>query len=313
MRERRTMGGSQHPWHPRLVAYACDCFCVPKRWVGKEHVSRAPCAPCAQGSTALSVGRRRSARIAHAVERAAPRRRSPIKTIKRELADVLKKAKRRDVDWVFIDTPANVSPSVVDAIRAARLAIIPCRPGLLDIDAVQETIDFCRQLDTPYVVVLNGAPPRRSGVESPVVTAARECLVELKVPVWGGQITHRVSFSLAVSRGEGVQEQDLDQSSSMEIARLWQAMEKSSTSSKAHASVRDAPGGCLAVRILLRRQRVKFPIASGLRGAVIASEAKQSTAWQRLDCFVAPLLAMTSNPRTTSGSLSRTDRSRRRS
>src|ERR1700733_16242872 len=50
----------------------------------------------------------------------------PIKTIKRELADVLKKAKRRDVDWVFIDTPANVSPSVVDAIRAARLAIIPC-------------------------------------------------------------------------------------------------------------------------------------------------------------------------------------------
>src|SRR6478752_2834119 len=54
----------------------------------------------------------------------------PIKTVKRELADVLKKAKRRDVDWVFIDTPANVSASVVDAIRAARLVIIPCRPGL---------------------------------------------------------------------------------------------------------------------------------------------------------------------------------------
>jgi chromosome partitioning protein len=151
----------------------------------------------------------------------------PIKTIKRELVDVLKKAKRRDIDWVFIDTPANVSASVVDAIRAARLAIIPCRPGLLDIDAVQETIDFCRRLDTPYAVVLNGAPPRRAGVESPVVTAARDCLAELKVPVWGGQITHRVSFSLAVSRGEGVQEQDLDQSSCAEIARLWHAIEKS--------------------------------------------------------------------------------------
>ncbi len=151
----------------------------------------------------------------------------PIKTIKRELDDVLKKAKRRGVDWVFIDTPANVSASVVDAIRAARLAIIPCRAGLLDIDAVQETIDFCRRLDTPYAVVLNGAPPRRVGVESPVVTAARECLAELKVPVWGGQVTHRVSFSLAVSRGEGVQEQDLDQGSCAEIARLWQAIEKS--------------------------------------------------------------------------------------
>ena len=151
----------------------------------------------------------------------------PIKTVKRELADVLKKAKRRDVDWVFIDTPANVSASVVDAIRAARLVIIPCRPGLLDIDAVQETIDFSRRLGTPYAVVLNGAPPRRGDVESPVVTAARECLAELNVPVWGGQITRRVSFSLAVSRGEGVQEQDLDVSSCAEIGRLWQAIEKS--------------------------------------------------------------------------------------
>ena len=151
----------------------------------------------------------------------------PIKTVKRELADVLKKAKRRHVDWVFIDTPANVSASVVDAIRAARLVIIPCRPGLLDIDAVQETIDFSRRLGTPYAVVLNGAPPKREDAESPVVTAARECLAELNVPVWGGQITHRVSFSLAVSRGEGVQEQDLDVSSCAEIARLWQAIEKS--------------------------------------------------------------------------------------
>jgi cellulose biosynthesis protein BcsQ len=151
----------------------------------------------------------------------------PIKTVKRELADVLKKAKRRDVDWVFIDTPANVSASVVDAICAARLVIIPCRPGLLDIDAVQETIDFSRRLGTPYAVVLNGAPPKREDAESPVVTAARECLAELNVPVWGGQITYRVSFSLAVSRGEGVQEQDLDVSSCAEIARLWQAIEKS--------------------------------------------------------------------------------------
>jgi len=151
----------------------------------------------------------------------------PIKRVKRELADVLKKAKRRDMDWVFIDTPANVSSTVVDAIHAARLAIIPCRPGLLDIDAVQETIDFCRRLGTPYAVVLNGAPPKRENIESPVVTAARECLAELNVPVWGGQITHRVSYSLAVSRGEGVQEQALDPSSCAEIARLWQAIEKS--------------------------------------------------------------------------------------
>jgi hypothetical protein len=88
----------------------------------------------------------------------------PIKAVKRELADVLKKAKRRDVDWVFIDTPANVSASVVAAIQAARLVIVPCRAGLLDIEAVQETIDFSRRLGTPYALVLNGAAARGCGV-----------------------------------------------------------------------------------------------------------------------------------------------------
>ena len=92
---------------------------------------------------------------------------------------------------------------------------------------MQETIDFSRRLGTPYAVVLNGAPPKRENIESPVVTAARQCLAELNVPVWGGQITHRVSYSLAVSRGEGVQEQGLDAGSCGEIARLWQAIEKS--------------------------------------------------------------------------------------
>ena len=87
----------------------------------------------------------------------------PIKTVKRELADVLKKAKRRDVDWVFIDTPANVSASVVDAIRAARLVIIPCRPGLLDIDAVQETIDFSAGWERP---MRSFSTARRPGVET---------------------------------------------------------------------------------------------------------------------------------------------------
>jgi cellulose biosynthesis protein BcsQ len=86
----------------------------------------------------------------------------PIKAVKRELADVLKKAKRRDVDWVFIDTPATVSASVVDAIHAARLVIIPCRPGLLDIDAVlclgvgYERFGACRAgaMTTSFMVAL---------------------------------------------------------------------------------------------------------------------------------------------------------------
>ena len=63
----------------------------------------------------------------------------PLKTVKRGITHIVEKAKRSDVEWVFIDTPPNTSVSVIEAIEAATLVIIPCRPGLFDIDAVQET------------------------------------------------------------------------------------------------------------------------------------------------------------------------------
>lgn len=151
----------------------------------------------------------------------------PIKTVKRRIPDLLKKAKRHGVEWVFIDTPANVSACVVEAMEAATLVIVPCRPGLFDIDAVQETIALARQARTPYAVVLNAAAPKRGEVESPAVASARACLTRLGVPVWSGQITHRASFSLSLARGEGVRDCDVDRGSTAEISRLWLAIEKS--------------------------------------------------------------------------------------
>jgi chromosome partitioning protein len=151
----------------------------------------------------------------------------PLKTVKRDIAHIVKKAKRNGAEWIFIDTPPNNSVSVIEAIEAATLVIIPCRPGLFDIDAVQETIAFSRQVRTPYAVVFNAAPPRRHETEAPAVTLARRCLAQLKVPVWGGQITHRASFSLALSEAEGVKGYDSDPGSTAEISGLWSAIEKS--------------------------------------------------------------------------------------
>ena len=117
--------------------------------------------------------------------------------------------------------------SVIEAIEAATLVIIPCRPGLFDIDAVQETIALARQAPTPYAVVFNAAPPKRQGIESPAVSLARRCLAQLEVPVWGGQVSHRASYSLALTEGEDVMGYDRDPCSIAEISGLWSAIEKS--------------------------------------------------------------------------------------
>jgi chromosome partitioning protein len=150
-----------------------------------------------------------------------------LKSVKRDIAHTVKKAGRVGYDWVFIDTPSNSSVSVIDAIEAATLVVIPCRPGLFDIDAVQETIAFAQRVRTPYAVVFNGAPPKRQDVEAPAVTSARKWLAQMEVPVWGGQITHRASLSLALGEGEGAKGYDSDPCSNDEIARLWSAIEKS--------------------------------------------------------------------------------------
>jgi chromosome partitioning protein len=148
----------------------------------------------------------------------------PLKIVKRGIGEIIKKAKKSNVEWILVDTPSNGSASVVDAIEAATLVVIPCRPGLFDIDAVQQTIAFAQQARTPYAVVLNAAPPKRHGTEAPAVAAARHCLGRLDVPVWGGQITHRAAYSLALTDGEGVTD---DPYSAAEISALWSAIEKS--------------------------------------------------------------------------------------
>jgi chromosome partitioning protein len=151
----------------------------------------------------------------------------PLKIVQRGIADTVRAAKRNGVDWVFIDTAPNMSASVTAAIRAATLVIVPCRPGLFDIEAVKETIEFARQSRKPYAVVINAAPPKRQESESPAVTQARESLVKLHIPVWGGQITQRTNFSAALTEGEGAKEYDAASTAAAEIGRLWLAIEKS--------------------------------------------------------------------------------------
>src|SRR5882757_9945937 len=136
----------------------------------------------------------------------------PLKAGTRGIADIVKQAKQDGVEWVLFDT-----------------------------DAVKETIDFSRQLRKPYAVVINAAPPRREEQESPLVTQARERLAEMRVPVWGGQITNRANFILALGEGEGAKEFAAESLASAEIARLWSAIDKSVKAIHGHG----AAGGAM--------------------------------------------------------------------
>lgn len=163
-----------------------------------------------------------------------------IKTATRSVTEIIARARRDGYEWVFIDTPPNTSAVIEDAIRNATMVVIPARPGVFDIHAVEETIANCRSQRKPYAVVMNGAPARRDDVESPLVTIARESLAKLKAPVWGGQITNRANYVLALSHGEGAREYDPDSRAASEVGRLWQAIERSVKAIRGSASASGA-------------------------------------------------------------------------
>ncbi|RED37957.1 cellulose biosynthesis protein BcsQ [Rhodopseudomonas thermotolerans] len=151
----------------------------------------------------------------------------PLRTATRSISDIVAAAKRDGVEWVFVDTPPNLSAVVDDAIRNATMVIIPARPGVFDVNAVQDTIQTCRSHRKPYAVVLNGAPALRDEVESRIVTIARDALAKFRAPVWGGQITNRADLLMALGEGQGAREYAAEGRAAYEISRLWAAIERS--------------------------------------------------------------------------------------
>jgi chromosome partitioning protein len=159
-----------------------------------------------------------------------------LKVANRSVTELIAAAKRDGIEWVFIDTPPNTSSVVEDAIKNATMVIIPARPGVFDVDAVQSTIQSCRAARKPYAVVINGAPARRDEVENRIVAMAREALAIFKAPVWSGQISNRADLLLALGEGEGVREYAADGRGASEITKLWAAIERSVKAIRGNAS-----------------------------------------------------------------------------
>ena len=151
----------------------------------------------------------------------------PLRKASRGIEHVIAAANEMGFQWVFIDTPPQMTGIVGDAIRAATLVIIPARPSVFDLDAVKETIAFARVRRKPFAVVINGAPAIREGQESPLCTSARQSLEALRAPVWFGQITHRTTYQLALADGQGAREFDEESQAASEIDRLFASIDRS--------------------------------------------------------------------------------------
>ena len=76
----------------------------------------------------------------------------------RRLSEALKAAEAEDFDLSIIDTPPTVGPQAYTAAQACDLILIPCRPSLIDLDAIRRTAQLVKSAGVPAFVVFNAAP-----------------------------------------------------------------------------------------------------------------------------------------------------------
>ena len=129
----------------------------------------------------------------------------PIKTAVNSIGGIVATAKRDGIEWVLVDTPPNLSAVVDNSIRNATMVIIPARPGVFDVNAVQETVPRCvERRASPMRWCSMGRQREGTTPSLRIVTIAREALAKFRAPVWGGQITNRADLLMALGQGEGV-------------------------------------------------------------------------------------------------------------
>lgn len=118
------------------------------------------------------------------------------------LAQEIENARSAGVEVLILDTAPHSDRVAVDAARAADLVIVPCKPNILDIEAIGNTIGLVKTTQTPLFVVLNGVAPVGSEADE-AEAAIKEAFT---VPVCPARLTNRVAFARSLVNGQTADE-----------------------------------------------------------------------------------------------------------
>lgn len=133
------------------------------------------------------------------------------------LTKLLAQAQAAEADLVLIDTPPTDSAEARLAARNADLVLIPSRPDLWDVLAIETTWGMTRDEKKPAWVVLNACPPASPGMTKDALTT----LASTRVEVSPQRINLRVAFGYAKNDGRGVAEYEPDGKAAEEMNSLF--------------------------------------------------------------------------------------------
>jgi chromosome partitioning protein len=126
-------------------------------------------------------------------------------------------------DLVVVDTAPQADRAAAQAAQIADMVITPVQPSIVDLDAVDATIDVCKLAKVPVLFVLNRVPAQGIEVEG-TEAAIRKRGMEVASVRWG----ERKAFKYPLMRGLVAQEVEPDSKASQEVRALFDAIRISS-------------------------------------------------------------------------------------
>lgn len=130
----------------------------------------------------------------------------------RRLQTMLGAAEAQGFEVVIIDTPPAASAEAAEAVQLADLVLIPCRPSLLDLDAIKRTARLVATTGRTAYVLINAAPPTATALIDDAQTIAGQTGLAVAPVVLRERSVYRASwpFGLGVvehePRGKGAAE-----------------------------------------------------------------------------------------------------------
>ena len=123
----------------------------------------------------------------------------------------------RDIggEMIYVDTAPHSDSAALEAARIADLVLIPCRPAILDLEAITNTLAFIRTTGTPTLVILNAIAA--TGQDA---AQAEEALLAHDVETCPVRIGRRVAFTRALLCGQCAQEYEPFGKAALEVRRL---------------------------------------------------------------------------------------------
>lgn len=135
------------------------------------------------------------------------------------LEKAIQAAEDHGYDLVVVDTAPQADRAAAQAAKVANMVIAPVQPSIVDLDAVDSTIDVCKLAGVPILFVLNRVPTQGREIEG-TETAIKKRGMKVAGVRWGERKAYKYPFM----RGLVAQEVEPNSRAAAEVSELFDAL-----------------------------------------------------------------------------------------